>query len=207
MEAARRGEDMSAVPAFEIGVWNAWLLTLPLFLAPAIVAPFKKGLFAKTSSTATLSRLERGVFVLSKVVLFAIFLYSIVLPLRLGTVWLYVGLPISLVGIVLYIMVSVNIVTTPVDRPVTQGLYRYSRHPIYVTGIFMLLGVSIISASWVFLLFTIIFGVGVTRPYFIKIEEGKCLGHYGDTYKKYIAITPRWIGIPSRCKRKLRHQC
>jgi protein-S-isoprenylcysteine O-methyltransferase Ste14 len=60
----------------------------------------------------------------------------------------------------------------------------------------MLLGMSIISASWIFLLFTIIFGVGVTRPYFIKIEEAQCLGHYGDSYREYINRTPRWIGIP-----------
>ena len=90
----------------------------------------------------------------------------------------------------------VNWAVTPAGEPVTKGLYRYSRHPIYVAGIFMLLGVSIISVSWVFLLFTIIFGVGATRPYFIKIEEAQCLGHYGTAYRAYMNKTPRWIGIP-----------
>ena len=84
---------MSLVPAFEIGVWNVWLLMLPLFLIPAIMSSIKKELFKKTESTANLSRREKRVFVVSKVVLALAFLYSIFLPLRLGTLWFYIGLP------------------------------------------------------------------------------------------------------------------
>jgi hypothetical protein len=35
---------MSLIPAFEIGIWNAWILMLPLILLTAILAPVKKGL-------------------------------------------------------------------------------------------------------------------------------------------------------------------
>ncbi len=42
--------------------------------------------------------------------------------------------------------------------------------------ILLLLGVSIVSALWVFLLFTIIASIGLTRPYFVKIEEPSVLG-------------------------------
>ena len=110
--------------------------------------------------------------------------------------WFYIGLPITLVGLFGTIAVFINWSVTSVGEPVTEGLYRYSRHPMYVTGVFVFLGVSILSASWVFLLLTIIFGVGVTRLYFIKIEEAQCLGHYGTTYREYMKRTPRWIGIP-----------
>ena len=81
-------------------------------------------------------------------------------------------------------------------KSVTRGFYKYSRHPMYVRGFIVLLVVSILSASWVFLLFTIIFGVGATRPYFIKIEEAQCLGHYRAAYREYMNKTPRWVGIP-----------
>ena len=67
---------------------------------------------------------------------------------------------------------------------------------MYVTMVLLLLGVGIASASWVFLLFAIISGVGVTRPYFVKIEEAQCLGHYGAAYREYMDRTPRWMGIP-----------
>jgi len=48
---------------------------------------------------------------------------------------------------------------------------------------------------------TIISVVGFTRPFFLKVEEAQCLGHYGATYKEYLNRTPRWIGIPKSEKR------
>src|SRR4030066_213833 len=75
----------------------------------------------------------------------------------------------------------------------------FSRHPFYVTEVLLLLGASIASASWVFLLFPIIVGVGAV--YFIKIEEAQCIGHYGNAYREYMNRTPRWIGIPKSEKK------
>ena len=122
--------------------------------------------------------------------------YSVFLPLQLGTMWLYVGLPITLIGLVGIILVLVAWIKTPAGQPVTRGVYRFSRHPMYVAMVLILFGVSIISASWVFLLFAIITVVGVTRPFSVKIEEAQCLGHYGKAYREYMNRTPRWIGMP-----------
>jgi protein-S-isoprenylcysteine O-methyltransferase Ste14 len=191
---------MSAIPVFEIGVWNAWLLMLPLVLIPAIFASIKKGLFKKTESTARLSKAEKMVFRFSKVVLVLLFLYSIFLPLKLGTLWFYVGLPISLLGIVMYIIVSVNIANTPVNRPVTTGLYRYSRHPMYVTSFLAPVGAGVASASWLFLLLSVLCII----THFINgiFEERLCLEAYGSDYQEYLDMTPRWIGIPKIVKSK-----
>ncbi len=185
---------MSAIPAFEIGVWNVWLLMLPLFLIPAIMSSVKKGLFKKTESIANLGKREKRVFVVSKVVLILAFLYSIFLPLRLGTLWFYIGLPINLLGIAMYIIVSVNIANTPVDRPVTKGLYRYSRHPMYLASIPALVGAGIASASWLFLLLSVLFVV--THLMNGIFEERLCLEAYGSVYQEYLDRTPRWIGLP-----------
>ena len=185
---------MSLVPAFEIGLWNVWLLMLPLVLIPAIMTSVKKGLFKKTESTANLSKTEKRAFVFSKVFLALSFLYSIFLPLKLGTLWFYVGLPISLLGIAMYIVVSVNIANTPVGEPVTTGLYLYSRHPMYVASFPALVGAGIASASWLFLLLAIL----VTVTHFMNgiFEERLCLEAYGSVYQKYLNRTPRWIGMP-----------
>jgi hypothetical protein len=82
-----------------------------------------------------------------------------------------------------------------------SNIAKFLQHIARVIEVLLLLGVSIISASWVFLLFTIISGVGATRPYFVKIEEAQCLGHYGDAYREYMNRTPRWIGIPKSEKK------
>ena len=110
--------------------------------------------------------------------------------------WFYVGLPITVLGLVGNLLVLVDWTNTPVGQPVTRGIYRYLRHPSYVTMFLLLLDVTIASAAWIFFMLIIIFGVGVTRPYFVKVEEAQCLGHYGATYREYLNKTPRWFEIP-----------
>jgi protein-S-isoprenylcysteine O-methyltransferase Ste14 len=51
------------------------------------------------------------------------------------------------------------------------------------------------------LLFTIVFAVGVTRPFFVKLEEAECLGHFGAAYREYMNRTPRWLGKPKSEKK------
>ena len=192
---------MSLVPAFEIGLWNAWIFMGPFLLVTILcmLLMMKKGAPggpARAVQHACKSKTTLLVATLSKIIYFPAVIYSFFLPLKLGTIWFYAGLPITLIGLVGTIIVLVDWANASAGQPATRGIYRYSRHPMYVTGVLTFLGVSILSASWVFLLLTIIFGVGVTRTYFVKVEEAQCLGHYGAAYREYINRTPRWIGMP-----------
>ena len=188
---------MSLIPAFEIGLWNAWIfmlldvLTFPLFMRIAKGrAPEDEG----KSQVSALSRTERITLYSSKIIYIPAFIYSIFLPLKLGTVWFYVGLPITLIGLIAGVIVILNWAASPRGEPVTNGLYRYSRHPMYVTAFAFFLGMSIATASWVFLLFTIL--LIAASFYFAPLEEQSCLEKYGDAYHEYMDRTPRYIGIP-----------
>ncbi len=163
-----------------------------------VLLMIKKGAPGGPSRVPCKSRATLLVATASKIIYLPAIIYSIFLPLKSGEIWFHIGLPIAIIGLIGSAVVLINWAVTPSGKPVTRGLYRYSRHPIYVTGIIMLLGVSIITASWVFLLFTIIFGVGVTRTYIINIEEAQCLGHYRTAYREYMNRTPRWIGLPKQ---------
>ena len=184
---------MSLVPEFELGLWNAWI-----FMVPSLVLTlFSLRWFIKKRAPAPsmrMSKTELPFCLVSKFTYFAAVIYSVFLPLKLDTIWFYIGLPIALVGLVGSVMTVVSWVNTPEGEIVTRGIYRFSRHPIYVTEVLLLLGVSMASASWVFLLFPLIVGVGAV--YFIKIEEAQCIGHYGNAYREYMDRTPRWIGVP-----------
>ena len=99
------------------------------------------------------SKVERKLYPVMWIIWLLAFIYSIFLPLQLGTIWFYVGFPIALVGLITFTMVIVTFATTPIDvEPLTKGLYRYSRHPMYATQALMFIGVGIASASWVFFL-------------------------------------------------------
>ena len=194
---------MSLIPAFVLGLWNAWIFMVPALLVLLLCFPvmMKKDAPGGPSRVPCKSKITLLVATLSKIIFFPAVVYSVFLPLQLGTMWLYVGLPITFIGLGGIILVLVEWIKAPVGQPVTRGVYRFSRHPMYVAMVLILFGVSIISASWVFLLFAIITEVGVTRPFSVKIEEAQCLGHYGNAYQEYMNRTPRWIGTPKSEKK------
>ncbi|MFC2007910.1 methyltransferase family protein [Chloroflexota bacterium] len=136
-------------------------------------------------------RLELGVIWL--VWLFT--LYFIFSAYAEGTVRFYLGFSIAAIGLIAYTLVLVSFVTTSINyEPITKGLYRYSRHPMYVTQVMAFIGIAISFWSMFFLLFT----VGYMVLVFLRAnhEEQNCIELYGKAYREYMKKTPKWIGIP-----------
>jgi len=185
---------MSLVPAFDIGIWNAWVFTV----SQLITIPFLFLIAGKRGSThdedLDMPTTQRIITASTKLLLFPILIYSIFLPLKLGTIWFYIGLPITLLGIVTHIIALVNWTTTPTNAIITRGLYRFSRHPMYIADFLFFLGLGIATASWIFLLFSILWLA--TNFILGNYEEQDCLDKYGDSFREYMNRTPRWIGIP-----------
>jgi protein-S-isoprenylcysteine O-methyltransferase Ste14 len=188
---------MSAIPNFEIGVWNAWILMLYYPLHPAIMLLIDKlvgtgGMLQKMGSSPY-NKNEKLAFISANVMGFLLVLYSIFLPLKLGSAWFYVGIVIYLFGLLMFITAIINIATTPLGEPFVKGLYRYSRHPMIFFSFFTFIGVGIATASWLFLLLSIL--VIILFTIYVVAEERGCCERYGDTYREYMSRTPRWIGI------------
>jgi protein-S-isoprenylcysteine O-methyltransferase Ste14 len=186
---------MSLTPAFEIGVWNAWIFMLYTFLPMPLIMLFHRDWMREEFKPQ--SETERKLNTVMWIIWLAGVVYSVFLPLRVGTMWFYVGLPISMIGLIAFTAVIVTLLTTPIDKePLTKGLYRFSRHPMYITQLAMFVGVGIACASWVFLIYTVVY----TIPAFIYVasEERRCLDKYGDAYLEYMNRTPRWIGLPKK---------
>ena len=189
---------MSLIPAFEIGVWNAWIFMLAFIffhVAPAaLLSLLYKGIFKDRPTSVPYNKTEKKIEILLYVILCLLLIYSIFLPLPLGTTWFYTGLAIFVLGVIIFQIAGVPWATTPTDEPVTKGLYRYLRHPIYFGMLLQLIGVSIASASWVFLLFSIV--LIILMNILVIPEERFCCETYGDAYREYMDRTPRWIGVP-----------
>jgi len=190
---------MSLIPAFEIGVWNAWILWVLMFLSMIIPNLFmSKEATERTKRATGFAPLNGTKKVLAysthAVIMPAAAIYSIFLPLKTGTVWLYVGLPIFVLSIVMTIMINISFATSPIDKPVTKGFYRISRHPIYLSAALMYLGMGIACASWVLLLCAVLWVAFF--HIIIPAEERFLTQQYGEAYRKYVNETPMWIGIP-----------
>ena len=188
---------MSLMPAFNIGIWNAWIFMLWPWLGTLVFRLVGKEVFQRASGLASemkTSHAYRIISYISMIVELLAVAYSIFLPFKLGTIWFYAGLTIFLLGLAVLTVASINFIVAPMNRPITRGMYRFSRHPLYLASLLIYLSVGIASASWVFLL------VFIVQLVSIRIgavgEERYCLEKYGDDYSEYLNKTPRWIGIP-----------
>jgi protein-S-isoprenylcysteine O-methyltransferase Ste14 len=188
---------MSLIPAFEIGVWNTWIFLLAFLLFETLPFPLLRLISKREMGQLcphSTSKSEKRANIIWGIIFLLFLTYTIFLPLELGTAWFYTGLAIFVLGSILSTILAVNIAATPGDVPITTGLYRYTRHPIYLTAILRLAGMGIASASWVFLLFPASLLIGLII--FAGSEERDTSEQYGEPYREYVKRTPRFIGIP-----------
>jgi len=188
---------VSLIPAFELGLWNAWIFVLLSLLIGFMSWVFigKKAMkkfrivpnVAKTNAEKVSDKTYLPLSLASMV-------YSVFLPIKLGTLWFYVGLMIWILSEVISVISFVSFGTTPLDRLVTKGTYRISRNPICLSGFLSNVGIGIACASWLFLLYAVVDIILMRIS--IGAEERFLLEKYGTSYREYINRTPRWIGIP-----------
>lgn len=75
---------------------------------------------------------------------------------------------------------------------VTYGPYRFTRNPMYLGFVLVLIGVSIVMGSLTPYLMAIAFAVLMDRK-FIQMEEQKLAVQFGVEWKTYKSHTRRWL--------------
>jgi len=190
---------MSLIPEFELGLWNAWIFILLVFIIPHLFLNKYWKARGWDEEARSYNKKEKKLGNILTVFFFASVIYGVFLPLKLWTAWFYVGLSIYLLGMIFLTMATLNFATTPLDKPVTKGAYHISRHPLSFSGFLTLIGMSIACISWIFLLLAIVFIILMNT--LVIPEERWCLEKYGNAYREYMNRTPRWIGILKSEKR------
>jgi len=140
--------------------------------------------------------LERSIGIIGNFVWFLALAYSVFLPLQLGTNWFYIGLTFFLFGSALLLISTINFMTTPADRLIAKGAYRFSRHPMYLATFFICLGSGLAAASWMFVFLALLMALCFYQE--ALIEERCCLSQYASLYEQYVQRTPRWLGVPKK---------
>lgn len=77
-------------------------------------------------------------------------------------------------------------------RVVTEGPFRFSRHPIYLGMILVLFGVGALLGSVSALLCPLVFAVFMDR-FYLPMEEATLQQLFGEEYEQYRASVRRWL--------------
>lgn len=183
---------VSFVPQLQFGLFNAWLPIL-LYSLLTIILPFvinKDGLVRGENSSRMLNK-DKSLMFISAFSFLGIAIFSIWVPLQAEPFFFVAGLSLYLTGLVLAAITSINFVTTPLDRPVVKGIYRFSRNPGYLTNYIMVLAVTLLSSAWMFIVLLIAHMVAM--HFVILSEESQCRQKYGVEYQQYLKKVPRYF--------------
>ena len=130
---------------------------------------------------------------IAQIVLYFTFPVLVNLSILLGILILVIG--ISLVYISLRKLSKMKTTFIPDGKPeklVKDGPFRFSRNPIYLGMLLILVGVSISLQSFSSLIISIIFGLIINFTW-IKHEERKLEDIFDSEWEEYSKRTRRWL--------------
>lgn len=185
---------MLFLPALKFGLLNGWLLLLAYFGGLILnVLAFPRDLRRKLFYEPAYPRdnPRYWVLMLGRVCAITFVILMFFTPLGTGTPIFYVGLGLYLLGYAVVMLALLDYKRAPLGQPVQNGLYRFSRNPQWLGLVMVYLGASLAVGGWLHLLLV----AGLTAAYHFQIllEEGACQHLYGEAYKVYTRITPRYF--------------
>ena len=82
--------------------------------------------------------------------------------------------------------------TQPTKKVISVGLYRYSRNPMYVCHLVIILGEFLISGQTILLVYLFLLWLGINQL-IIWWEEPDLKKRLGKPYLDYLTRVPRWL--------------
>jgi protein-S-isoprenylcysteine O-methyltransferase Ste14 len=183
---------MELWPALELGWLNGWLMLGSFYLVFGILMLMSPSAVVKRLfAVSGWSREQRILSAVGKPFSLACIVLIVLTPLQVGQAVFVVGMIVFAVGFVGMMSALIVFGRTPLDQPVTGGLYRISRNPQWVSLALMLLGTCIAVGSWTAVLLLLV----ATVFYHFRIlgEERACLKRYGEPYRQFLERVPRYF--------------
>ncbi len=161
-----------------------------LILLPIIILNFNKK-FRSTFSKTTSDNFEIIIEVLLGFIYFFIIIFSTFssyqfqpFPIILfGAVLYFVGITLTYIGYYTFFVYRGNLIN--------KGIYKVSRNPTYLFSYIAILGIAILSGSYILLILLILLIIFTHR--IITNEECFLKKVYGNKYLKYKRDTPRYL--------------
>ena len=119
-------------------------------------------------------------------------LYTLSVQSFVGSALIVIGITIELIAqITLRRFYSSTLVIREDHQLITHGIYRFTRHPIYLGALMVLIGVPVfVSSLYGLLVMSALIPVVLNR---IRMEERMLTEEFGDAYRTYKETTSKLI--------------
>jgi protein-S-isoprenylcysteine O-methyltransferase Ste14 len=183
---------MELIPALELGWLNGWiLLALEFLIQGFLLLIFPKDVVSRLFDRSGWNVKQRVFTIIGKVFSLACLILIILTPLKLNSSVFIVGLILYVIGLAGLVAAMLNFKDTPLNQPVTKGVYKVSRHPQIVALSILFLGICVAIGSWA-ALFKLVMS-RLLQHFGILAEEEVCLKQYGESYRVFLKRVPRYF--------------
>ena len=122
----------------------------------------------------------------------ALFLYLFSTKIEADfSLYFYGGVIYYCIGIILCLIATMNFAFPNAEGLNTNGLYYFSRKPMYIAYFVYFLGTCLLTQSGI--LFAILVFFQISAHWIILSEERWCIEKFGNSYKEYMDKVPRYL--------------
>ncbi len=176
---------------FELGIGNAWLLSLPFLALVAGMAGVKRRTIKRMSDMAGYTAREKFFTISASLSPYPFMIATVWVPFTPLLTLLYLGLLFYVLGMFLCAASLMVIIKTPPGEPFIAGPYRFSRNPMYVSATAVFIGICLATASLVLAGYVVL--VILLQHFMILAEERSCRLKYGALFDRYTERVPRYL--------------
>ncbi len=148
-------------------------------------------IFKRMADMTGYEKKEKFFTVSASILPYPFMIITIITPFTTIRPLIYIGTEIYVIGVALYLLTLKVIIKTPIGKQFTDGPYKISRNPMYVSATIIFIGICIMTANMV--LFGILIIMLLFQHFMILAEERVCRLKYNVTYDNYIKKVPRYI--------------
>ena len=176
---------MECIPEFGFGWGTGWIYLLILAATDGVLfASFPRKVVKRLFDRSGWSQKQILVTILGKLVALTSIFMLIFTPIKFGSTVFIIGSAIALLALLGLIKSLYDYRNTPMDVPVTKGIYRLSRHPQVIMSSMVLLGGAIAIGSWSALILVLL--ARALSHQQLLAEEHACLSQYGEAWNDVV---------------------
>ncbi|MDO4719584.1 MAG: isoprenylcysteine carboxylmethyltransferase family protein [Peptostreptococcaceae bacterium] len=169
-----------------------WLLLLFLIVRFVLLSVIKREAIQRAGYFAPMQKSEKVAYYIYQVSNIALLICLIVSSVKIDfSLPFYLGVALFTVGLSLC-AISVVCFAFPNDQGLNiNGIYKFSRNPMYVAYFVCFLGTSLLTQSLIMLATVLIFQI--SAHWIIVSEERWCVEKFGRSYEDYMKMVRRYI--------------
>lgn len=172
---------------------NGFLLLIPFLLIRfVLLAALNKDAVKRAAHFPPISGYAILMYWIYQISNITIFIYLFFLRVNIDFSWLFhLGMMIYLLGLIFCTITISNFAHPSKDGWNCNGVYRYSRNPMYLSYFIIFLGCVLLTRSLLLCVMLVIFQVSC--HWIILWEERWCIDKFKEVYKQYMKEVRRYI--------------